>query len=696
MPALRWLYRHVLNSVPFGITLLVLIGLYIAIGSGSPAVREWLEMDELLFFNWWPFKLLIVALTINLMTVTISRIPLTLPRYGVWSIHLGIVLLCISLGAHYRLKQEGIVPLVKGQTATTFYDRWERALYIRTPFSADSVVLEGLPRFKAYDEALGNADRLDQSTLRNLEPQVRVLDPKNQQTHLATLADAIGAKQPVTFDIVGYYPYAQSEGWRIDTSVNNTGLRLTSPQGASSWIVGSDASSSGILVSEHAFVEHRHMPTKADVEMATNAAKIPHKLKVRIGSDEKSVNVEPGDTYEFGNYTLLVEEFRPQFPLSSGDGAADALTFMVTRKNADGTSTQFRRMVLSGRAEKGDGQTDFELGVEGAGPFGKRLREGLLDSNLHLAYTFSDPTKLLPSMSEITAKYILFTTGDAPGITMLRVSSREPSVSVSSADNRVDLTVSAPAGMFDSHTSHEDVRLNVERSDHVRRSDAVVEVPAHERNREIAEAGAAQMVRVRVKSGDWSEIVPVTFDPFAMNNQFRGQKIQVPGAQEPFQLVLGKQRRPLPVAVRLEGFEATPYAGGDVSGNSFMRDFKSNITFFDRDSQGTAQRASASLNRPAFYEKSRGWLAPKDSWVFAQARWDPSNTDFTALQVGNRPFTTNMTVACGLIFGGLLYAFYLKPVIIRRMKANALRVAAERKKSKGKVSHEAQELVPTA
>ena len=82
--------------------------------------------------------------------------------------------------------------------------------------------------------------------------------------------------------------------------------------------------------------------------------------------------------------------------------------------------------------------------------------------------------------------------------------------------------------------------------------------------------------------------------------------------------------------------------------------------------------------------------------MFAQARWDPSNPDFTALQVGNRPFTTNMMVACGMIFGGLLYAFYIKPIIIRRMKANALRAAANRKKPQGKPSHEAQELVTSA
>ena len=42
------------------------------------------------------------------------------------------------------------------------------------------------------------------------------------------------------------------------------------------------------------------------------------------------------------------------------------------------------------------------------------------------------------------------------------------------------------------------------------------------------------------------------------------------------------------------------------------------------------------------------------------------------LGVGNRPGVTTMTVACVMIVTGLLYAFYLKPVLIRRMKERAI------------------------
>jgi dihydroorotase len=37
-----------------------------------------------------------------------------------------------------------------------------------------------------------------------------------------------------------------------------------------------------------------------------------------------------------------------------------------------------------------------------------------------------------------------------------------------------------------------------------------------------------------------------------------------------------------------------------------------------------------------------------------------------------------MVSGCIMIFGGLLYAFYAKPIIIRRMKQRALEAAAAR------------------
>jgi hypothetical protein len=78
------------------------------------------------------------------------------------------------------------------------------------------------------------------------------------------------------------------------------------------------------------------------------------------------------------------------------------------------------------------------------------------------------------------------------------------------------------------------------------------------------------------------------------------------------------------------------------------------------------------------------------SWLFFQAQWDPDGQRWTILGVGNRPGVNVMICGCVMIVSGVLYAFYAKPIIIRRMKRNALQKAAE-KQSRSEVPSE----VPT-
>src|SRR5436305_1495801 len=94
---LHLIYRKTLNSVIFGIATMVMVGLYVAIGSGMPSVRAYFEMNDLEFFNAWPLKVLMGLLIVNLTVVTWTRIPFTPPRYGVWCIHSGIIILVLGM-----------------------------------------------------------------------------------------------------------------------------------------------------------------------------------------------------------------------------------------------------------------------------------------------------------------------------------------------------------------------------------------------------------------------------------------------------------------------------------------------------------------------------------------------------------------------------------------------------------------------
>jgi len=67
-------------------------------------------------------------------------------------------------------------------------------------------------------------------------------------------------------------------------------------------------------------------------------------------------------------------------------------------------------------------------------------------------------------------------------------------------------------------------------------------------------------------------------------------------------------------------------------------------------------------------------------WTLFQAQWDPNGQRFTVLGVGNRPGVWIMTAGCVVLTVGLMYAFYAKPLIVRRMKEKAIAEA----KAKGK------------
>lgn len=127
----RWIY-DLFSNVWFGITLMVLIFLYLTIGSAGllypvglnvfdgsnwayelPRTWRWIDKTEMEFFAWWPFNLLMALFTISIITVTLRRIRLTLLNSGVWAIHTGIVILTLSSVYYFGTKLEGDTPVFR-------------------------------------------------------------------------------------------------------------------------------------------------------------------------------------------------------------------------------------------------------------------------------------------------------------------------------------------------------------------------------------------------------------------------------------------------------------------------------------------------------------------------------------------------------------------------------------------------------
>src|SRR5262249_13863402 len=195
--------------------------------------------------------------------------------------------------------------------------------------------------------------------------------------------------------------------------------------------------------------------------------------------------------------------------------------------------------------------------------------------------------------------------------------------------------------------------------------------PPSKRDRNFGESGAFQVIRAKVRVGEWSQEVLVPFAMDAAEAEWDGGQVDLPDGTH-LQLQLGNTRLQLPATLTLRKFDMLPYPGGDTG--DMIRDFRSTVTVHDPAS-GDEFTAVAHMNNPIYFGNG--------AWLFFQAQFDPRSR-WTVLGVGNRPGVNIMIVGCVMMVIGLLWAFYLKPIIIRRMKEKALAEAAAKKSSKVK------------
>ena len=671
LDAIDWLFRHTLRSVIFGIVLLAVIAAYMAVGSGLPAVREYFETDELGFFNAWPLKLLMVVMVANLVTVTLQRIPFTPPRYGVWMVHVGIVTLIAGTGWYYSHKIEGSALLLKGRSTGTYYDRWERALYFQAGGPVTRVPLPGLPRFHAYSDELKNVDYLQGRGMTGVSPIV----PRGSG-QASTAADLVGAKS-LAFSVTAYWPYAYvRERLENDPSANRTAFTFNLPD------VGEDEPRDRVLSAAmpkyarvqwgQADIEHRELPDVAAVDALITKAKSLHTVTFKVGTFTNTANVQVGDVIQLGdsNYGVRIESFDPAWQTIDKQ-IVPKLTIVI----ASPTQT-FRRMILGG----GNKATDFKLGDADAGPMGKRQKE-LLDPALDVSYAFNADTDLLPKGG--LGKTMFLTTPNSSRTTVLTVEANGPPVVQTFDGERGDIEMIAPhteeamlMRTMGRESPHDHGKVAVQRTDH---AGAVVpfvdEVPKAKRNRDEGTSGRRQVVRVRYTGLDSTDkpfegetLVPFSEHP--LETPWQGGLINVPNSTAVAQVTLGNNFRMLPAVARLDKLEAFAYAGMDASVAPMIRDYRSTITLVEREG-GTSRTDTVFLNSPVFYAGG--------NWIFFQSQFDLQNQRWSVLGVGNRPGVYVMVSGCILIIVGIFYAFYVKPVLIRRMKAKAIAAAAGRK-----------------
>jgi len=645
------------SSVWMRILWIFLVGCYIGIGSGLPQVRAHYEMTDLEFFDAWPMIVLLALLTLSLVVVTLRKIRLTLFTAGVWTVHIGILILISGCFIYFSQKNEGTARIFLGQTVDSYYDATERALYVYDVNAAGQLIeatrtMTPLPRLPIYRE---HSAATGEALSRDVPPEALAAVPK--------LKD-------VALRITGYYPFAEMRqvGWQSgkpEESGAGPAVAFVLQRGPNvspkEWLFG--LSPAG-RVAEHAqlpfAVEYLYHPTPERVREveASFESTSGWGLTVRVPKvgSEITFAAEKGkpiviDGTGGTTYTLTPDETMTMPMASKGyEGAqSSALTVKVMRKSANGTVFKFDRMAMFRYPER---SPDF---VE---ENGKRLRkQDGVDPDIQMIFHDASQQQFW-FIEDANAKLTLVSRAPGGAVKIMPMEMAQPvPMQIHGMDDVTDLQL-----ILAQQVENAVPKIGMQ----------IIDPRARPRSLTPGEVIKHSMLRLELTRGEYkTNDILVPFAEYASTAEPPVGKpatiVDVSGIGR-LGLVFSTTRRELPSTIKLVNFEPVKYKGAMQT----YEDYRSTIEVTDKDT-GKKQTLLAHLNSPA---------ADHGLYYF-QAFWDGNDDPapgerYSILGVGNRPGIWVMILGAALVIAGTAYAFYVKPVLKNIKKEQLAAWAAER------------------
>ena len=202
-------------------------------------------------------------------------------------------------------------------------------------------------------------------------------------------------------------------------------------------------------------------------------------------------------------------------------------------------------------------------------------------------------------------------------------------------------------------------------------------VPMAQRDRDADTFLAFAMIRLRVASPDgWSEERWIPYHKYSLPEadlalpglgRYEPVVFEPPGVG-PVEVIFTRERRPLPSPVVLEDFVLSTHLGG-FTGDGSIRDWTSEVRFVTED--GPSDVIEVRSNGPGEF----GGLRFFQSYWDAPTRRGPvasAGMNFTGLGVGNREGVATQLAGSAIAVIGMIYAFYVKPIIKRRRRDRVL------------------------
>lgn len=784
------------SSVKLGIWLLALLFIYSSIGSAGivypehpnifkaenwahDQIRQWpgLEMTEFEWFHWWPFDLMMILLSINIVVTTIRRIPFKAVNYGVWMIHTGIIVLVIGSFIYFGTKVEGDTPVARRKVVAQYTVAGDGG-EPRT----ETVEFLAAPGIKF---SRGSGDKEVKFEVTSVDPAWELLtgDNKGQRAYSVTVAIDRDGKRYMRQLIAGHPDLTEDLIFTADPqqpmkrAVKETGkpifdetMSMALDYEPQQWLyLRNELVKSWALFvrkpGEKEWIERpiEGMPMYNDyvaepsmVFQMTGDTVLPKR-----GLDIKVPAVSPADpfpdvVFDVSGY-LRYAIPRSRWVEGPTGSPLNPVAF-VTIESDRGQRANYSLVALDRERSKADGgllrlatiadesefapllkQPAIEISIPSKGV---RIREEIrevaavspdapfveiktpddgtdggqapyayrvvnVSDNLPVAgrtvsvaileirtpkgifrrWVFSDPT--------LTRDVVAPDASDAHGAPKLEDDSIAVTYEPGNGLALVSIVHGPEAGRMRLVTSigrepkvlelAERQTLAIDGGITVRVDDlmerAVFEskplvIPKEQRERDAMEIFA--QIRLAAPNGEpqWIPFNRWVFDAperVLRRSPYEPRTIRLADGRE-VELLFSRQRLPLETKISLEEFVLTAHVGGFTGRQGTIRDYTSRVRFKDEGDAAWSEPVSVSVNDPIEH----------DGLWFFQAQWDPPDTDpaegqrasaglnYTVLGVGNRNGVYTQLLGCCISVLGMIYAFYVKPVIKRRRQEEVL------------------------
>ncbi|MFM1803940.1 MAG: ResB-like family [Planctomycetota bacterium] len=781
------------SSVKFGIWLMAILFVYSSIGSAGivypdfdagtwnifdPAnwahdqLRQWrnLEMTEFEWFHWWPFDLMMILISLNIVVTTLRRIPFKPVNYGVWGIHAGIIVLVIGSFIYFGMKVEGDTPVAR-RTIVAEFD----AARSDGSMARERIVFTASPGQRVERGEGGQRISLE---VRSIDPAWELLtgEDKGKRAYSVTVAVEREGKRYMRQLLAGYpeltedliltddpkqpmkravkelgkpifdeglslaLDYAPQDWFYLRNDLAKSWALYVRPKGASEW---SERPIDGMPL------YNDYIASRDDVFQQGGDDLLPIDpldIAVPAASAEDPMR---DVTFRVNGYLRYAI---PRSRVADGGANAPINPIALLEVASDrGQKAPYRLIALDPKASRADEGLLRFVHLEREEELGRFMRQPALTlrvpgRGIEIREQIRDVAATNPDAPFIE---IAGSGGDGSAPYAYRVVNVQDSLPISVGTVAVAIVeVRTPKGLFrrwvfdqpaltrdvtdsDAMDAHggpkiiddsidigfdpgnglalvvlahgpEEGRLRVVSS--VTAEPTVAEaklreavpigggvtvrvdelyargtfetkplvVPRNQRQRDAMETFAQIKLTMPDGRSEWIPFTRWVFDSAdeaLRRAPFEPRAIRLADGRE-IEVMFSRQRLPLRTEVALDEFVLSSHVGGFTGEQGSIRDYRSRLLF--RDAGGSwSGPVDVSVNNPVEHD---------GLWYF-QAQWDPpdrrpaagevpsAGLNYTVLGVGNREGVYIQLLGCCIAVAGMLYAFYVKPVIKRRRQA---------------------------